>query len=144
MEELLITLTKMFGIRPIYYEDFNKVFVIKDINKLRALEEEHPQLGIYGYETIKEGVSVVSIINTITRFLTGDTMAFNIVKVKDRWGKTRQLIKGVCLYEEELSDKLQALTDKNVINLIHEYDLTICGDSCKDDIVPMTDIDIGG
>lgn len=139
-ERLLIALTKMFGIRPIYYEDFNKIFVIKDVDKLRALEEEYDEIGISGYETENEGISVVSIIGTISRFLLGDAIAFNTVKVKDNTGKERLLIAGVCMYDKEISKELKTLTDQNVKRFMMDYGVMPCKNTSLDDLILTFDI----
>lgn len=63
---------------PIYYPDFNHMIKAKDVNKLREYEEMNPKVGISGFKSGQEGISVLSIIATITDVLCDKRMAFNI------------------------------------------------------------------
>lgn len=89
MDELLDTLNEMFKLcEPVVYKDFNKVIKALDVEKLRAYEKEHPKVGMARYGTPEEGISIMSIIATITDILVGKRLAF-IVENKDP-----QFIKG--------------------------------------------------
>lgn len=65
--------------RPIYYEDFNNILpTINEnmSNSLKRIEEKHPSLGLtYNKDTKLYGMSVLSIIATITRVYAGKSLA---------------------------------------------------------------------
>jgi len=66
---------KLFALLDIKYDDFNKVFSVKDYKgdkeALLALEKEYPKLGLARFGTEEFGVSTLSIIATITDILIG-------------------------------------------------------------------------
>jgi hypothetical protein len=140
-ERLLEMLTKMFGIRPIFYEDFNKCFAIEDVGRLRELEEEYNELGIYGYDTENEGISTVSIISTITRVLIGSALAFNTVKVRDNTGKERLLITGVCMYDKEIPEDIKTINNQNLKRFIINYGITPCENTYIKELLQMVQVD---
>ncbi len=70
-EELCEILNKAYKLLPEKptYGEFNRIFKIKEnSNKLRDLESQYPIIGICRFGTPDEGLSVVSLIATITDF----------------------------------------------------------------------------
>lgn len=70
-EELCKILNEAYKLLPKKptYGEFNKIFKIgENSNELRYLEHEYPIIGICRFGTPDEGLSIVSIIATITDF----------------------------------------------------------------------------
>lgn len=75
--KLIYTINTMIDLcEPIKYSDFNKYLIAKDVKLLRQAEERNPYIGISKHDTPEEGVSILSIIATITDILVGDRLLF--------------------------------------------------------------------
>lgn len=82
-EKYLIELfDKLFKLMDISYDEFNTIFPIKDIEKLRELEKTYPELGISNYTKENEGVTLVSLLATFTDVFCGKR--FGVIVEKDR------------------------------------------------------------
>jgi len=73
LEELF---TKLFKLLDMRYEDFNTLYPAGDKKEeLRKLEKEYPELGLARYDTENEGVSVISLLATVTDIFCGKRFA---------------------------------------------------------------------
>jgi len=84
LEELF---NKLFKIMEISYSEFNTVFKFEGdkLEAIKKLEKEYPELGLYsniknGNNFIIEGVSVVSLMATITDIFCGKRFGVDIIK----------------------------------------------------------------
>jgi hypothetical protein len=103
--ELVETIfNRLFETYHITYGDFNKRFPVKDYKcdeqGLLALEQKHQELGLAGMNTDKFGVSVISLMATITDIFT-EGWRFSII-LSDSSGPhdkdfDKRRIKGVML-----------------------------------------------
>lgn len=79
LEKLVNVLNEMISnCEIIKYDEFNKVFKVKNKEQLRKLESEVPEVGICKYDTEDEEISTLSIIATITDILVGKRLAFSL------------------------------------------------------------------
>lgn len=143
-KKLLEILTRLFGIRPIYLEDFNKIFAMGNkTNELRELEERYPEIGLARYETEDEGFSIVSLIATITRILIDKALAFDVVKAIDKYGRENALIVGVLFYDEKRPPEIEEIEEETIARFREEYDLVIENDEQEgiDEILNATVVD---
>ena len=127
-QEMLDTMSRLFGLRPVFYEEFNKIFpVYSNLSKLIEMEDENPAIVLARYGTPSEGFSTVSLFSTLTNLLLGRRIAFSTVKVITENNYERLLIVGVTEYKEGT----QALTEiekDNLNRLTKGYKLTIATD----------------
>ena len=70
-KRLIECFNKLFGIKPITYGEFNKIFKCND--SIFQLEKKYPELGLTGDEN--KGFSIISLMATITDFLCGKRFA---------------------------------------------------------------------
>lgn len=94
-KELTELLNKLFKIKDVNYTDLNQVIPFTGhITELRELEEKYPKLGLARFDTEQEGISVMSLIATITDILCDTRLAFEVsdefVGVKDLNEKTKE------------------------------------------------------
>jgi len=67
LEELF---SKLFELLNTNYKDFNTLFPVGNKKEqLRELEEKYPELGLANYDKENEGVSLISLLATITDIL---------------------------------------------------------------------------
>lgn len=87
--------------RPTYRE-FNALMPVDEGKEgLRELESEHPEVGIARYGGEYEGVSVLSIIATITEVGFGDRLGVVLDgEPSDEEGADNVKISGFCWYQE--------------------------------------------
>lgn len=119
--ELLETLNNIWDLIPYdnkpTYGEFNHLIPMGDkIPKLRELEQKDPSVGIARFGTSQEGVSVLSIIATITEKGFGDRLAVDIEEAPD--GDIPNFndlkIMGFKWYYEENPDEDRDLTSADI------------------------------
>jgi len=131
---LLVALTKLFGIRPVCLEDFNKIFAVGDKKEeLRALEKEYPDIGLAKYGHKDEGFSILSLIATITRVLIGKALSFDVVEAIDKNGKARVIIIGALFYDEKRPQEIEDIEEATIDRFRKEYGIVIDNNK-QDDI----------
>jgi hypothetical protein len=80
-QKVLDIVNKMIDLcEPIYYKEFNKTAKTINKDKLRAFEKEEPVVGIAQYEKPDEGISLLSILATVTDIFCGERLAVNMEK----------------------------------------------------------------
>lgn len=121
----LEVLTRMFSLRPIYYEDFNKVFAMGDkIQDFRTLEDKFPDIGMAKAYTPDEGFSITSFISTVSRLFMGFSLGFSMRAVRDKDENEHLLITGVNIYEQDIPRSVMAIEEETVQRFSKEYGLT--------------------
>ncbi|MFA5154369.1 MAG: hypothetical protein WC554_17615 [Clostridia bacterium] len=89
--------------QPITYGDFNKKIEAIDSNKLYEYEQSNPEAGLLNMSSgedpnsLKFGISTLSIIATITDILVGDRIAFCISDGKDEKESSKDITKDTIL-----------------------------------------------
>jgi len=75
---LLDVLNKLLSIKPLDYDALNvKVkYEGEDLDKLRALEQEYPELGLCNCDEPGDGISLLSLLATVTDILVGKRLAW--------------------------------------------------------------------
>jgi hypothetical protein len=97
--------------QPITYDEFNKKMEAIDSNKLYEYEQTNPEAGLLNMGTAEEpnsvkfGITTLSLIATITDILVGDRLAFCISDGKDEGDAPKDTIVGVDWYYENISKK---------------------------------------
>lgn len=100
-KRLLDMLNKLLEIRDIKYDDLNKVVSFGDkVEDLRELEEEYPELGIARYNTEEEGISVFSLIASITDVLIGKRLGIDVSHFEGYEDTDDVIIEEFMFYEE--------------------------------------------
>lgn len=122
-EQLITQLTKIAGFQPIIYQDFNKFFSFRSVSGdlLRELEKEDPRIGLAGDSDNDVGVTPLSIMATITAFLTGKRLAA-ITRKRVIGGKEIELILGFCWYQQPIPSDIKAMVDKHEEELFRELE----------------------
>lgn len=78
-DEVIDIINKMFMLcEPITYGEFNKKMKAIDVIKLREEEKQNEKIGVANYGKEDEGISILSLIATITDVLVDDRLFFMI------------------------------------------------------------------
>lgn len=95
--DLVLLLNRVFAIRPVQHDELNRVIRFEgQEHELRELSKQSLDLKLFEKESLGGGISVVSLIGTITAALAGDRMLF----VVDRDGENYGRIERVCWNSE--------------------------------------------
>jgi hypothetical protein len=118
----LEVLTRMFSVRPIYYEDFNKIFAMDDkVQDFRALEDKFQEIGMAKACTPDEGFSIASFISTVSRLFLGFSLGFSMRAVRDKNEEEHLLITGVNIYEQNTPPSVSKIEEETLEKFKKEY-----------------------